>query len=227
MENLDLYSKVEHLLGIEESTKYLHTLYTEVLYNYEIKTLLDLGCGKGELMQTFAKFDIECEGIDLSPLMVQKAQANDLAVEHKSICEVNKQYDAVVSVFDVLNFVHPDELHDFLNCVHSTLKDEGIFVFDINTLHGFSNVAEGTMMAEEDKLFLCVDALFEDNKLDTKFTLFSHENDDTYTKEQETITQYFHSLQIFKKLKNFKLVQSAYLNMYDEKDKALIVLKKA
>lgn len=227
MENLDLYSKVEHLLGIKESTSYLHTLYTEVLYNHEIKTLLDLGCGRGDLMQTFEKFDVQCDGIDLSSLMVQKAKAKGLSVEHKSICEVDKKYDAVVCVFDVLNFINPEELQDFISCVHETLNEDGLFVFDINTLHGFQNVAEGTMMAEEDKLFLCVDAIFEDNQLDTKFTLFSHEDDDSYTKEQETIKQYFHSLQIFKKLKNFKVVQSAYLDMYDKKDKALIVLKKA
>jgi len=226
MENLDLYSKVEHLLGIEESTKYLHILYSEVLYNYEVKTLLDLGCGKGDLMKTFEQYGVECEGIDLSPLMVQKAKANGLKAEHKSICEVDKKYDAIVSVFDVVNFVSPSELYDFLACVHKALNDDGIFVFDINTLHGFQNVAEGTMSAEEENMFLNVDAVFEDNELHTSFTLFQKE-DNLYKKEQETITQYFHSLQLFKKLKEFKVVQSAYLDLYDKKDKALIVLKKA
>ncbi|HIC45054.1 MAG TPA: class I SAM-dependent methyltransferase [Sulfurimonas sp.] len=226
MDALDLYSKVEHLLGIEESTTYLHTLYSEVLYNYEIKTLLDLGCGKGDLMQTFIKYDVDCEGIDLSKLMVKKAQAKGLKTEHKSICEVSKQYDAVVCVFDVVNFIPPNELQDFLSCVHSSLNENGIFVFDINTLHGFSNVADGTMTAEEEGLFLSVDAVFEDNELDTRFTLFQKNENDSYTKEQEVIKQYFHSLQIFKKLKNFKVVKSAYLDMYDTKDKALIVLKK-
>ena len=225
--SLDLYSKVEHLLGIEDSTQYLHTLYTEVLYNYEIKTLLDLGCGKGDLMQTFMKYDISCDGIDLSALMVQKAKEKELNVEQKAIGDVDKKYDAIVSVFDVVNFVSPTDLEVFLNDVHKALNDEGLFVFDINTLHGFQNVAEGTMMAEEDKMFLCVDALFEDNQLDTKFTLFTHVEDNAYIKEEETISQYFHSLQIFKKLKNFKVVQSAYLDLYDKKDKALIVLKKA
>ena len=225
--SLDLYSKVEHLLGIEESTSYLHTLYTQVLYNYEIQTLLDVGCGRGELMETFAKYDIECEGIDLSALMVEKAKAKGLHVEHKSICEVDKKYDAIVSVFDVLNFVSPDEMESFMNCVHDALNEEGVFVFDINTLHGFSNVAEGTMTQEEGDVFLAVDAVFEKNELHTKFTLFTKEEDGRYTKEQSTIIQYFHSLQLFKKLKNFKVVQSAYLDMYDEKDKALIVLKKA
>lgn len=227
MESLDLYSKVEHLLGIEKSTQYLHTLYTEVLYNYEVKTLLDLGCGTGELMQTFQKYDIECDGIDLSALMVQKAREKGLNAEHKSICEVDKKYDAIVCVFDVLNFVKPDDLDTFLKCVHSALNEGGIFVFDINTLHGFSNVAEGTMNAEEEGTFLSVDAVFNDNELHTKFTLFTQDENESYTKEQNTIVQYFHGLQFFKKLKYFKVVQSAYLDMYDIKDKALIVLKKA
>lgn len=227
MKNLDLYSKVEHLLGIEESTAYLHTLYTEVLYNYEIKTLLDVGCGRGDLMEKFQQYDIACDGIDLSDLMVQKAKEKGLNAEHKSICDVDKKYDAVVSVFDVLNFVSPDELEGFINCVYKVLNEDGIFVFDINTLHGFSNVAEGTMVQEEENMFLAVDAEFEENQLHTKFTLFEKEEDGRYTKEQETIVQYFHGLKIFKKLANFKVVQSAYLDLYDTKDKALIVLKKA
>lgn len=226
MQSLDLYSKVEHLLGIEESTTYLHTLYTQVLYNYEIKTLLDIGCGRGELMEIFQKYDIECDGIDLSGLMVEKAKAKGLNAEKKSICEVTKKYDAIVSVFDVLNFVTPDEIGSFLDCVHDALNEDGIFVFDINTLHGFTNVAEGTMTEEEGDMFLAVDAVFENNELHTKFTLFNKKGDD-YTKEQSTIIQYFHSLQLFKKIKNFKVVESSYLDMYDEKDKALIVLKKA
>ena len=226
-ESLDLYSRVEHLLGIEDATKYLHTLYSEVLYNYEIKTLLDVGCGRGDLMQTFAKYDVVCDGIDLSGLMVQKAKAKGLSAEHKSICEVDKKYDAVVSVFDVLNFVRPEELEEFLNCVHNSLNEGGLFAFDINTLHGFSNVAEGTMIAEEEDSFLAVDAVFEDNKLHTKFTLFTQGEGQCHKKEQSTITQYFHGLKYFKNLKNFKVVQSAYLDLYDKKDKALIVLKKA
>jgi len=223
--SLDLYSKVEHLLGIEESTSYLHTLYIEALYNHEVKTLLDLGCGRGELMEKFQKYDIECDGIDLSALMVKKAKEKGLNVEHKSICEVEKKYDAVVCVFDVLNFVSSDELDAFLNGVHDVLNDDGIFVFDINTLHGFSDVAEGTMTEEEEGMFLAVDALFEENMLHTKFTLFE-KSGETYKKEQSTITQYFHEPKFFKSLKNFEVLQSAYLNMYDKKDKALIVLKK-
>jgi len=178
-------------------------------------------------MQTFLQYDIECDGIDLSALMVQKAKAKGLNIECKSICEVDKKYDAIVSVFDVLNFVHPDELDNFLNCVYNSLNEGGIFAFDINTLHGFSDVADGVMSEEKEKIFLTVDAKFEENELHTKFTVFLKDKNNTYLKEQETIIQYFHSLKIFKQLKNFKVVKSTYLDMYDKKDKALIILKKA
>jgi cyclopropane fatty-acyl-phospholipid synthase-like methyltransferase len=224
--NLDLYSKVEHLLGIEEATMHLHALYSETLYNYEIKTLLDLGCGRGDLMVKLEKFDIDCEGIDLSALMVQKAKSRGLKAEFKSICEVERSYDAIVSAFDVLNFVPTQELEKFMQCVHEALNDEGIFMFDINTLHGFANVAEGTMSAEEEGMYLSVDATFEDQRLNTQFTLFEKEGE-LYRKEQSTIVQHFHPLKFFKNLKNFKVVQSRYLDLYDEKDKAFIVLKKA
>lgn len=224
--NLDLYSKVEHLLGIDEATVHLHALYIETLYNYEIKTLLDLGCGRGDLMEKLEKFDIDCEGIDLSALMVQKAKSRGLKAEFKSICEVQKRYDAIVSAFDVLNFVPAQELETFMQCVHEALNDEGIFMFDINTLHGFANVAEGTMSAQEAGMFLSVDATFEEQRLNTQFTLFEKEGA-LYRKEQSTIVQYFHPLKFFKNLKNFKVVQSRYLDLYDEKDKAFIVLKKA
>jgi predicted TPR repeat methyltransferase len=225
-QNLDLYARVEHLLGIDEAAEHLHRIYTEVLYNYEITSLLDLGCGQGALMGSFEKYGINCEGIDLSEVMVEKARAKGFKAEHKSICEVDKQYDAIVSVFDVLNFIPPQELDEFMGCVHGALHDEGLFVFDINTLHGFSNVADGTMSAEEEGRFLSIDAVFEENRLSTEFTLFEQEGE-LYRKEQEVITQYFYSLQYFKKLKQFKVVQSAYLDLYGEKDKALIVLKKA
>lgn len=222
---LDLYAKVEHLLGIEEATKSLHQTYVEVLYNHEIKSLLDLGCGQGELMGLFEQYGITCEGIDLSERMVKQASKNGYKAEHKSICDVTKSYDAIVSVFDVLNFISWDELEEFLACVHAALNEKGLFVFDVNTLHGFEDVAEGTMVVDEQTRFLSVDAVYEDERLTTTFTLFTQQ-DEIFFKEQASIAQYYHPLEYFKNLKNFQLINSFYLDLYDEKDKALFVLQK-
>ncbi|MEJ2468577.1 MAG: methionine biosynthesis protein MetW, partial [Campylobacterales bacterium] len=86
--SLDLYAKAEHLLGLEESTEQLHDLYLQTLENYPVTTLLDIGCGRGALMERAREMGIECMGIDQSAVMIEAAAAKGLKVEKKGICEV-------------------------------------------------------------------------------------------------------------------------------------------
>ena len=224
---LNIYAKVEDLLGIEESTQQLHELYIQALQAYEVRNFLDIGCGRGGLMQIGQEQGIQCSGIDLSPIMVEEACAKGLDAKCQSICETGGEFDAVVAVFDVMNFIAPYDLDGFLECVAARLKPEGIFMFDINTLHGFANVAEGTMSAEDETRYLSVDAIFENNELHTTFTLFEKESDGRYRKEQDTVVQYFHALKRLKKNKLFKVVEQHGLSLYDREDKTFLVLKKA
>ena len=59
MTNLDLYAKAEHLLGIEEATEALYDLYRSELDDYDVKTLLDVGCGRGGFMQRMLSDGVE------------------------------------------------------------------------------------------------------------------------------------------------------------------------
>jgi predicted TPR repeat methyltransferase len=222
--SLNLYAKVEHLLEIEDATEQLHQIYIQMIKNHNVTKLLDIGCGRGTLISKLP--ELTCKGIDLSSLMVQEAQKKGLDAECVDICEVSGSYDMALAVFDVLNFMDTEALDRFMRCVALVLEDDGIFIADINTLHGFSGVAEGVMVAQDDELFLSVDAIFEDNVLNTEFTLFNRQKDDIYTKEQETITQYFHPLSYFKKNRYLKLIEKRYLSLYDNNDKMLLVFKK-
>ena len=226
MTNLDLYAKAEHLLGIEEATEALYDLYRSELDDYKIKTLLDIGCGRGGFMQRMISDGVICKGIDLSSVMVDECKANGLDAQCVDISEVSGKYDAVVAIFDVLNFLNHDELLKFLDDVAQRLNDDGVFIADINTLYGFSDVAEGTMSSENEREFLVVDAVFEDEKLYTKFTLFEKNDDDKYTKYQDTIIQYFHKIKVFEKLPALKLVDKQTFSLYDTKDKTLLIFKK-
>lgn len=226
MTNLDLYAKAEHLLGIEEATEALYDLYRSELDEYKIKTLLDVGCGRGGFMQRMASDGVECKGIDLSSLMIDECRAQGLDAECADVSEVGGKYDAVVAIFDVLNFLNQDQLLKFLDAVSDRLNDNGVFIADINTLYGFKDVAEGTMSSENDKEFLVVDAVFEDDKLYTKFTLFEKEKDSKYVKYQDTIVQYFHKIRAFEKLSGLKLVEKQTFSLYDTKDKTLLIFKK-
>ena len=225
MTNLDLYAKVEHLLGIEDATKILYDLYQSELDEFSIKTLLDVGCGSGGFIKHMNKQGVDTKGIDLSSLMVKECKNKGLDAECIDIKDAKGKYDAIVCIFDVLNFLDKNELMKFLDAIAARLNDDGIFIADINTLYGFSDVAEGSMSHENDKEFLIVDAIFEHNKLYTKFTLFE-KNETCYTKYQDTIIQHFHKIKIFEKLKSLKLVKKQTFSLYDTKDKTLLIFKK-
>ena len=226
MTNLDLYAKAEHLLGIEEATEALYDLYRSELDDKNIKTLLDVGCGRGGFMQRMISDGVVCKGIDLSSLMIQECKEKGLDAECIDVKDVNGKYDAVVSIFDVLNFLNNDELINFLDAISNKLNNDGIFIADINTRYGFSDVAEGTMSSENEKEFLSVDAIFENDELSTKFTLFEKQENGNYFKYQDVITQYFHKMQVFKKLDGLKLIEKQNFSLYDTEDKILLIFKK-
>jgi len=226
MTNLDLYAKAEHLLGIEEATEALYDLYRSELDEYSVKTLLDVGCGRGGFMQRMKSDGVTCKGIDLSSVMVCECKAQNLDAECIDVSEVSEKYDAIVSIFDVLNFMDKDTLISFLESVAQKLNDNGVFIADINTLYGFSDVAEGTMSNDSGDEFLVVDAQFENSELHTKFTLFEKDKDERYTKYQDTIVQYFHKIQMFQKLTGLKLVEKQTFSLYDTEDKTLLIFKR-
>ncbi len=226
MTNLDLYAKAEHLLGIEEATEALYDLYRSELEDKEVKTLLDVGCGRGGFMRRMISDGVTCKGVDLSLVMIKECKEQGLDAECIDVAKVDGQYDAVVCIFDVLNFLNQEELIRFLDAISQKLNDNGIFIADINTRYGFSDVADGTMSSENEKEFLSVDAIFENEKLATKFTLFEKNEDESYTKYQDTIIQYFHKINIFQKLKNLKLIEKQNFSLYDTGDKTLLIFKK-
>ena len=225
MTNLDLYAKAEHLLGIEEATEALYDLYRSELEDYKVKTLLDVGCGRGGFLQRMQSDGIKAKGIDLSSVMVEACKQSGLDVVHTDLGGVDGSFDAIVSIFDVLNFLDKDSLENFLDLIASRLNDNGVFIADINTLYGFSDVAEGTMSNENEDEFLIVDAVFENNELHTKFTLFQKDRD-RYTKYQDTIVQYFHKISFFQNHKKLKLIDKQTFSLYDTNDKTLLIFKK-
>ena len=224
--NLDLYAKVEHLLGIEEATDALHSLYMSELDDLEVKSLLDVGCGRGGFLKRVNAKGIRAKGCDPSEVMAKSSQDEGLDVVHGGIEAVEGKFDAIVSIFDVLNFMDKEQLEVFFHEVAKRLNDGGVFIADINTRFGFSEVAEGVMSSEDESGFLNVDAEFVNDELHTVFTFFEKENDGKYSKYQETILQYFHPLQRFLKNDALKVVEKQTFSLYDTNDKVLLIMKK-
>ncbi len=223
---LDIYAQSEHLLGIEESTQLLHSIFLTLLEDEGIGSVLDIGCGRGGFMCQAEASGIVCSGIDLSHVMVEAAQRKGLDVTCKNICEVKGQYEAAVAIFDVLNFIAPDALKQFLSCVADVLKEGGLFIADVNSEYGFRDVAEGSMSAEDADSFLNVNAVYADAKLSTEFTLFHKQENGSYLKSQECIEQYYHPLEALKHNGVLTLVEDHPLSLYDVDDKMLLIFQK-
>ncbi len=224
---LDIYANSEHLLGIEASTQILHSIFLTLLEDEQIGSVLDIGCGRGGFMIQANAAGMRCSGIDLSSVMVEAAQAKGLDVTCKNICEVSGRYEAAVAIFDVLNFISPEDLVAFFRCVGDVLEEGGIFIVDVNSEYGFSDVAEGSMSAEDEHCFLNVNATYNNAQLTTEFTLFHKQEDGSYLKSQECIKQYYHSLEALRNNGVLTLIEDHPLSLYDVDDKMLLIFQKS
>ncbi len=228
-DSLDLYAKVEDLLGVKEAAPSLYAHYLLFLNTIDFKSLLDVGCGSGDfLRQMQGALGIEeIMGIDLSPVMVSKTAEQGIPSQCIDLCDLNGRYDVITAVFDMLNYLDKEALKHFLTCVNEHLEEGGYFLCDINTLFGFEDVAVGSYIVDDGERFLTVDSDFEAGEYSSDFTLFEKKNE-CFTKSQETIKQYHHEIEEIIALSGLEFVSSDDVSLYEmeEPDKVFIVLQK-
>jgi len=229
-ESLNLYAKVEDLLENSEAIEKLYGYYYDFLDTIEFKTLLDVGCGSGaflvDVKNRYSPFI--AKGIDLSSVMVQRARLKGVLAEAIDLCELQGRFDVLSAVFDMINYLPPQALKGFFECVEEHLNDDGYFIFDINTDYGFDNVAVGAYIVEDEQRFLAIDSDYEDGVYEATFTLFDKSGDECYIKMQDKITQYYHSIDSITNATNLNLVAIQEISLYDmeESDKIVLVFQK-
>jgi len=228
-DSLDLYAKVEDLLGVKEAAPVLYAHYLLFLNSINFDLLLDVGCGSGDfLRQMQGALGIpHVKGIDLSPVMVTQTKAQGIDAECIDLCMLENSYDVITAVFDMLNYLDKAALKNFLKCVYEHLNEGGYFLCDINTLYGFEEVAVGSFIVDDERRFLTIDSEFDEGRYTSDFTLFEKEGE-CFRKYQETIRQYYHTLEEIVVLSSLELVQYDEVVLYEmeQADKIFMVLKK-
>ena len=227
---LDLYAKVEDLLGVHEVTPVLNEYYFNTLDTLEFKTLLDVGCGSGGFLEelSIGYPHVSTKGIDLSPVMVEMTKAKGLNAECIDLCKLDGKFDVITAIFDMVNYLDKKSLKRFLGCIEERLEQGGHFIFDINTLYAFKVVAAGSYIKDAGERFVTIDSDYEEERGEyfMDFTLFEKEGD-LFRKSQESITQYFYTVAEIEKLTNMKLVSKQPIAIYgDEVEKFYLVFKK-
>ncbi len=228
-DSLDLYAKVEDLLGVKEAAPGLYAHYLLFLNTQDFDSLLDVGCGSGDFLRQIqgALGISQVKGIDLSPFMVAQTLEQGYDAECIDLCDLDGTYDVITAVFDMVNYLNKEQLASFLSCVKDHLNEGGVFLCDINTLFGFENVAVGSFIVDDEDRFLAVDSDFENGEYISEFTLFE-KGEHCFKKSQETIRQYYHTVDEIVKLSGFSLLQHDQVHLYEleESDKRFMVLQK-
>lgn len=227
---LDLYAKVEDLLGVNEVTPVLNAYYYETLEQMEFKTLLDVGCGSGGFLGELAQKQPEVKtwGIDLSPVMVEMTNAKGLNAQCIDLCKLEGKFEVITAIFDMVNYLDKKNLKRFLGCIEEHLEEGGHFIFDINTLFAFKVVAAGSFIKDGGERFVTIDSdyLEDVGEYYMDFTLFE-QKDDKFIKSQDSITQYYHKVNEIQKLTKMKLVSKKAISIYsNEAEKFYLVFKK-
>jgi SAM-dependent methyltransferase len=123
--------------GSEERVRRLLEPYVEMLRGRE--PVLDLGCGRGELLQLLQEAGIEALGIDPDPGMVERCRAKGLAVEQADgVAYLERQepgsLGAIVAIH-VIEHMSFDELQRLFLLARRALRTRGLFVAETVNPH--------------------------------------------------------------------------------------------
>jgi len=148
----------------------------------DFNTYLDLACGTGNVTVHLAKKFKESFAVDLSEDMLTEAFAKfqeenidcQLICQNMSELNLNRKFDLITSVLDASNYILEDkDFIDYLKKVKDHLKDNGIFIFDINSYYKLSKVLGNNIYTyDEEDVFYVWENDFENDIVSMYLTFF-------------------------------------------------------
>ena len=156
------------------------------------KTLLDLACGTGSMSAELSKLGYEITGIDLSEDMLAVAQGkgipNTVFVKgDMTSFELPYRVSACLCSLDSINhIIGYDNLVKCFKCVYKSLEENGVFIFDVNTLYKHKSVlADNTFIYDEDGYYLVWDNETENSitRIMLDFFIYNGKSYDRYSEE--------------------------------------------
>lgn len=163
------------------------------------KTMLDLCCGTGQLLEIFLAHGYRGVGIDLSEAMLEYARENTseymevdqlrLMVADAADFTLEEPVGLVVSTYDALNHLENIRfLQSCFDCVRAALVKGGIFVFDLNTRHGLKQGWNSVSIDDNEDITLITRGLYDEDypRAYTRITGYVRNPDGLYERFEET-----------------------------------------
>lgn len=162
------------------------------------RSLLDLGCGAGQLARYFLERGFRVTGLDLSADMLEYARDNcaeflgtgNARFERGDMTRFSMadRFGLIVSTFDAVNHLESfDALRQCLRSVFPLLMDEGKFIFDLNTRLGLARW-NNINVDESDEALIITRGLYDgrSERAWTRISGFVRVGRDVYQRFEET-----------------------------------------
>lgn len=179
--------------------------------------VIDLACGTGTMTALLCEKGYDVTGVDLSCDMLavasSKCDAGFICADISNF-NINKKFDYCICLLDSINHLNGiDDVNACFNCVYDSLNEDGLFIFDVNTMYKHNNIlADNTFVFDNDGYFLSWDnEQMEDNviRILLDFFVYNGKNYDRYS--EEFFEKAYEIDELKSMLKNFEII-----GIYDE-----------
>lgn len=168
-------------------------------HNHEAGITLDLACGTGSLTRLFAEKGIDVYGVDSSEDMLSEAMQrayekglNILYLKQKmQSLDLYGTINTCICTLDSINHLTDiDDVKKTFDRVGLFMDDDGLFVFDVNTLYKHRKIlCDNTFVFENDEVFCVWQNSLEEND-SVNITLdFFEEEDGVYYRSAENFSE--------------------------------------
>jgi SAM-dependent methyltransferase len=131
--NLSIVYEAMYHSFIDYEAEYV--FYSDILLSYQCKSVVEIGCGSGNLASRFSNNGFEYVGIDLSEEMLTLAKANNptavFVKEDMRNFNLQKKSDACIITGRTISYLLTnDDVVDAFTSIYKNLKSQGIICFD-------------------------------------------------------------------------------------------------
>ena len=205
------YDSLTQNVNYDERAEYFDRLIQTFLHSSG-NVLLDLACGTGTMSEKMTKRGYDVIGVDYSDSMLNQALEKKLekglsiqyVMQDMRELELFGNIRAVVSVCDSMNYImEPEDLKKVFGLVKEYLAENGVFIFDLNTVHKYRDLMGECTISEnrEESSFIWENYFYEDEMVNEyDLTLFIREKNDLYRKYEELHYQKAYELEQVKTL---------------------------
>lgn len=165
------YDNLTQNVEYDKRVKYIK----EFLYNKKITkgTILDLACGTGSMSLPFLRDGYRIIGLDSSANMLEIASRKFLELsddfslvkgDMRSF-KLSNTANACICCLDSINHIdNIDDVQNCFQCVFDSLKNNSLFIFDVNTVYKHNHVLSGnTFVFDEEDYYVVWDNENEGN----------------------------------------------------------------